>query len=138
MRFGSAWRACASIYNPHPRYFSHIFAKNNNMTPKKRVNRRRAKTVDERGNRIKVKVDRKGNFKRAKTYSDEPINEVIDKVGRLHQDVQKRQRRIAANKRLKRIKRDVKRAATETSQAYEDRIRRKAKIKDISKLKNKG
>jgi|TARA_R100000081_G_C4793343_1_gene159182 hypothetical protein len=108
------------------------------MTPKKRVNRRRAKTIDERGNRIKVKVDRKGNFKRAKTYSDEPINEVIDKVGRLHQDVQKRQRRIAANKRLKRIKRDVKRAATETSQAYEDRIRRKAKIKDISKLKNKG
>jgi len=107
------------------------------MRPKRRVNRRRAKTIDERGNRIKVKVDRQGNFKRAKTHSDESIDKVIDKVGRLHQDVQKRQKRIAANKYLKRVKRDVKRASTETSQAYDERIRRKSKVKDISKMKNK-
>ena len=73
------------------------------MKPKKRVNRRRAKTVDERGNKIKVKVDRQGNFKRAKTLSDESIDKVIDKVGRLHQDVQARQRDIA-KKKLKRLK----------------------------------
>lgn len=90
------------IYNPHPIYFSHIFAKNNNMTPKKRVNRRRAKTVDERGNKIKVKVDRQGNFKRAKTRSDESVDKVIDKVGRLHQDVKSRQSDIADKKFRKR------------------------------------
>lgn len=73
------------------------------MKPKKRVNRRRAKTVDERGNKIKVKVDRQGNFKKAKTLSDESIDKVIDKVGRLHQDVQARQRDIA-KKKLKRLK----------------------------------
>ena len=73
------------------------------MKPKKRVNRRRAKTVDERGNKIKVKVDRQGNFKKAKTLSDESIDKVIDKVGRLHQDVQARQKDIA-KKKLKRLK----------------------------------
>jgi hypothetical protein len=73
------------------------------MKPKKRVNRRRAKTVDERGNKIKVKVDRQGNFKRAKTLSDESVDRVIDKVGRLHQDVQARQKDIA-KKKLKRLK----------------------------------
>ncbi|MHC4468268.1 MAG: hypothetical protein ACYTBY_07005 [Planctomycetota bacterium] len=73
------------------------------MKPKKRVNRRRAKTVDERGNKIKVKVDRQGNFKKAKTLSDESVDRVIDKVGRLHQDVQARQKDIA-KKKLKRLK----------------------------------
>ena len=73
------------------------------MKPKKRVNRRRAKTVDERGNKIKIKVDRQGNFKKAKTLSDESVDRVIDKVGRLHQDVQARQKDIA-KKKLKRLK----------------------------------
>ena len=75
------------------------------MKPKKRVNRRRAKTVDERGNKIKVKVDRQGNFKRAKTLSDESVDKVIDKVGRLHQDVQARQKDIAKKKTQKTLKR---------------------------------
>lgn len=82
--------------------------KRNIMKPKKRINRRRAKSVDERGNKIKVKVYRQGDFKRAKTLSDESIDKVIDKTGRLHQEVQKRREQVDSKKRLRKMKRKDK------------------------------
>ena len=109
------------------------------MTPKKRVNRRRAKTVDERGNKIKVKVDRQGNFKRAKTRSDESVDKVIDKVGRLHQDVQKRQKQVASKKGLRQMNRNAKRLAKGGEpDAYFDRIERQASRSAKKMVKKKG
>ena len=107
------------------------------MKPKKRINRRRAKTVDERGNKIKVKVDRQGNFKRAKTKSDESVDKVIDKVGRLHQDVQKRQKQVESKRGLRKMKRNANKFARGgNSDAYFDRIERQAK-RSAKKLKTK-
>jgi len=108
------------------------------MKPKKRVNRRRAKTVDDRGNKIKVKVDRQGNFKRAKTVSDESVDKVIDKVGRLHQDVQKRRKQVDSKRGLRKMNRNVNRLIKGgDSDAYLDRIERQAK-RSAKRLKNKG
>ena len=40
-------------------------------------------------------------------------------------------------KSLKRIKRYVKGIASGSTEAYDEKLRRKARIKDVSKLKNK-
>jgi hypothetical protein len=40
-------------------------------------------------------------------------------------------------KSLKRIKRYVKGIASGSTEAYDEKLRRKAKVKDLSKLKNK-
>ena len=111
---------------------------------KLKVNRRRAKHKDEDGNMVKVKVNKDGSVKKAKyRVSDEPKNRqvAISNMGHMHNRVLDERRyhseRKKADKYIKTVRKNVKRAATENSDAYEDRIRRKKKIKNLSELKKR-
>ena len=105
---------------------------------KLKVNRRRAKYKDEDGNMVKVKVNKDGSVKKAKyRVSDESKNRqvAISNMGHMHNRVLGRRGEIADKKFAKKVSKSIKRG--ETSEAYDDMIRRKKKVKNLSKLKNK-
>jgi len=77
------------------------------MRPKKRINRRRGKSVDEYGNKVKVKLDRKGKVKPSSKYSIDKDTmsrmDMVDEAGKLAQGVMKRRGQIAGKKKAKRF-----------------------------------
>jgi hypothetical protein len=72
------------------------------MRPKKRINRRRGKSVDEYGNKVKVKLNRNGRVKPSSKYSIDKDTmsrmDMVDEAGRLAKDVRARQSDIADKK----------------------------------------
>ena len=76
------------------------------MRPKKRINRRRGKSVDAYGNKVKVKLDRKGKVKPTSKYSIDKDTmsrmDMVNEAGKLAQDVKNRQSDIKDKKFRKR------------------------------------
>jgi hypothetical protein len=76
------------------------------MRPKKRINRRRGKSVDAYGNKVKVKIDRKGKVKPTSKYSIDKDTmsrmDMVDESGRLAKGVMKRREEIKKKKLARR------------------------------------
>jgi hypothetical protein len=76
------------------------------MRPKKRINRRRGKSVDAYGNKVKVKIDKKGKVKPTSRYSIDKDTmsrmDMVDESGRLAQGVMKRREEIKKKKLARR------------------------------------
>ena len=79
------------------------------MRPKKKVDRRRAKVKDSDGNMVKVKLDKRGDVKKAKYAVGQPSGkkrmDAISEMGNLVKDVKKRRDQVATNKLRKKLDR---------------------------------